>query len=83
MANEQLDYNRLRVEVTILSCYLSARQHESSHSHPEDEDWRLFADLSTLLAIGNSTSKDARNVNAVLGTVTGDSIDYLVFVENA
>lgn len=83
MTNQQLDYDRLRAEVISLSCYLTAFQGSRSKSHPDDSQWRFLNDLSTLLAIGHSTNYEARNVNAVLGSATDDSIDYLVFVENA
>lgn len=83
MANEQdMTYERLRAEIIVLSCYLKAQQITPSQSHPGGDTWNLFAALSTLLVTGTKKIHDARNVNAVLGTVTENTIDYLVMVEN-
>lgn len=84
MAEAQvLDSEHLRAEVISLSCYLTAYQGSRSNSHPKNPNWRFFNDLSTLLAIGNSTNYEARNVNAVVGMCTPDTIDHLIFAENA
>lgn len=74
--------NDLRAEIVLLSTYLSGLQILPSESHPKDPAWPLFADLSSVLTIGNSRSRQAKNVNAVMGTASSTSVDFLVCVEN-
>lgn len=65
----------LRLEVCILSSYLS-RKSALSSSHCLDGHLSIFAHLSTLLAISNDPGHQMSN--AVSGRVTGDAVEVFV-----
>ncbi|KAE9395465.1 hypothetical protein BT96DRAFT_997591 [Gymnopus androsaceus JB14] len=77
----------LRLDILLLSSYLSGMQNSPSEHHPKNTNLQLFVDISMLLAIGNSDNFGAKNVNAVIGQTTtsseGPALELLVCIENA
>ena len=72
-----------RSDIIILSCYLSGQQCSASESHRKNNtSLELLTAISTLLTTGNAENPRAENVNAVVGKIEQDTIEYLVFAEN-
>jgi len=70
-------------DIVLLSTHLSGKQPVASEPHSEsDTRMKVLTRISTLLAIGNSYNPKAENVNAVVGRITADSVECLVFSEN-
>ncbi|KAE9391313.1 hypothetical protein BT96DRAFT_945440 [Gymnopus androsaceus JB14] len=75
--------NSLRSDIILLSSYLCGQQAVSSVPRPDNRDAELYNHISTLLTTGNSRSPKASNVNAVVGKTNINSVEFLVFAENA
>lgn len=70
-------------DILLLSTFLSGRHGTPPKSSPVDENMTLFSDISTLLTISNHHDHQALNFTAVFGQATVNSIDFLVYVEDA
>ncbi|KAE9389201.1 hypothetical protein BT96DRAFT_947034 [Gymnopus androsaceus JB14] len=73
----------LRLDIILLSSYLCGQQAVSSVPCPDERDAELYNHVSTLLTTGNSRNPKASNVNAVVGKTNINSVEFLVFAENA
>ncbi|KAE9387820.1 hypothetical protein BT96DRAFT_1004787 [Gymnopus androsaceus JB14] len=73
----------LRLDIILLSSYLCGQQAVSSVPCPDDRDAELYNHVSTLLTTGNSRNTKASNVNVVVGKTNINSVEFLVFAENA
>ncbi|KAE9384557.1 hypothetical protein BT96DRAFT_1007955 [Gymnopus androsaceus JB14] len=73
----------LRSDVLLLSTYLSGKQCIPSERHRKDATMSLYLHISTLLAIGNASNRQAENVNAIIGETSQTAVQFLVCAENA